>query len=260
MAWLELKSGGFRIGFRFGGKKLHLQLNTSDKKGADATLGRFESSFRLIEQGVIEPPPEGADVGTYAVSGGKHGLRPSQVERIELKTLSDLFNSYLDHYPKGAKEKTTLKTERIHVGHFWRLFDTKLPLADVPTGTIQAYVEARSPDVETETIRKEVGTFASVWNKWAVPQGMVKTPAPVNGLVYPNTDVKLPFQTREQIERQFAARPLPDEQKGALWDCLFLTLPEIDEVLEVVRHRERVPQAYPMFVFAAHQTEAMRRR
>jgi integrase len=33
---------------------------------------------------------------------------------------------------------------------------------------------------------------------------------------------------------------------------LFLTLPEIDEVLEVVRTRKRLPQAYPMFVFAAH--------
>ena len=37
-----------------------------------------------------------------------------------------------------------------------------------------------------------------------------------------------------------------------MWDSLFLTLPEIEEVLEQVTHRERIPQAHAMFVFAAH--------
>jgi hypothetical protein len=37
-----------------------------------------------------------------------------------------------------------------------------------------------------------------------------------------------------------------------LWDCLFLTPPEIDEVLEFVRRRKRIPKDFSMFVFAAH--------
>ena len=60
MAWLEFTRGAFRIGFRFGGRKHHLSLNTSDRKEADASLGRFESNFRLVEQGIIESPPAGA--------------------------------------------------------------------------------------------------------------------------------------------------------------------------------------------------------
>jgi integrase len=252
MAWLEFKSGTFRIGFRFGGGKHHFQLKTADRKEADATLGRFESNFRLIEQGVIELPPAGADLGTYIVSAGKHGGRPSQVERVEPKTLGDLFDGYLANYPKGAKEATTIKTEGIHVAHLRRLLDTKLPLTEVTTRTVQAYVDARAADVETETIKKEVGTFASVWNKWGVPQGMIGIPAPASGLVYPKTDTKKPFQTREQIERQLAGRAVPPEEESAMWDSLFLTLPEIDEILEQVTHRKRIPQAHPMFVFAAH--------
>src|SRR5581483_2053373 len=102
MAWLEFNCGSFRIGYRFGGRKRHLQLKTTDRKDADATLCRFEANFRLIEQGVIEPPPEGADVATYIVSGGKLGGRPSQAERIDPKTLADLFESYLAHYPKRS--------------------------------------------------------------------------------------------------------------------------------------------------------------
>jgi integrase len=123
---------------------------------------------------------------------------------------------------------------------------------DVTTRTMQAYVDARAADVGTETIRKEIGTFASIWNKWGVPQGMVKLPAPTPGLVYPKTDSKAPFQTREQIERQMGKRVMTPEEQAELWECLFLTLPEIDEVLELVRHRKRLPQAYPMLAFAAH--------
>ena len=79
----------------------------SDRKDADAALCRFEANFRLIEQGVIESPPEGGDLGTYIVSGGKLGGRPSQADWVEPKTLGDLFDSYLAHYPKGAKEGDT---------------------------------------------------------------------------------------------------------------------------------------------------------
>lgn len=184
MAWLEKKGGDFSIRFRFARGKPFLCLKTTDRREAEAALGRFETHLRLIEQGLLPPPPDGADVGTYILSGGKLGGRPSRDVRAELKTLAGLFESYLADYPKGAKEGTTLKTERIHIAHLRRLLDTKLPLVDVTTRTIQAYVDVRAADVGTETVKKEVGTFAAVWNKWAVPQGMVKVPAPTAGMVY----------------------------------------------------------------------------
>lgn len=252
MAWLESTGGMFRVGFRFGGRKHHLSLQTADRKEAEATLGRFEANYRLVEQGVIDPPPPGADVGTYIVSGGKLGGRPSQVVRVELKTLGCLFDGYLAGYPKGAKEASTWKTERVHVGHLRRVLDTKLPLNEVTAKTLQDYVNARTQVVGSETVRKEIGTFTTVWNRWAVPQGMTTRTAPATNLHYPKAKSKPPFQTREQIERQIAKREMPPDEQAALWECLFLTLPEIDEVLEVVRNRKRLPHAYPMFVFAAH--------
>jgi hypothetical protein len=102
-------------------------------------LGRFESNVRLIEQGVIESPPAGADLGTYIVSGGKLGGRPSRVIRVEPKTLADLFDGYLAAYPKGAKEASTWRTERIHIGHLRRLLDTRLPLDEVTPRMHQDY-------------------------------------------------------------------------------------------------------------------------
>ena len=62
MAWLESTGGMFRVGFRFGRRNHHLPLNIADPKEGDATLGRFEANFRLIEQGVIDARPEWSEV------------------------------------------------------------------------------------------------------------------------------------------------------------------------------------------------------
>jgi integrase len=252
MAWLEKKGDVFRIRFRFAGGKHLLALGTTDPKEAEDALARFESNLRLVERGVIDPPPEGADVGTYIVSAGKLDGRPSRAGRVEQKTLAELFDGYLAAYPKGAKETSTWKTERIHIGHLRRLLDTRLPLDEVTPKALQEYVNARTLVVGPETVRKELGTFVTIWNRWAVPQGMTTRPAPASNLHYPKAKAKPPFQTREQIERQIARGVMSADERAALWECLFLTLPEIDEVLELVRGRKRLPQAYPMFVIAAH--------
>jgi hypothetical protein len=104
MAWLEFTGGAFRISYRFGSRKHHRALKTADRREATTTLGRFDSNVRLIEQGAIAPPPPGAALGTYIVSGGKLGNRPSQTARIELHTLASLFDDYLAAYPKGRRK------------------------------------------------------------------------------------------------------------------------------------------------------------
>lgn len=252
MAWLESKGGAFSIRFRFAGTKQFHCLRTSQRKEAIASLGRFETHLRLIEQGLLEPPPPGTDIGTFILSGGKLSGRPSLDERIEPKTLADLFDGYLAAFPKGAKEATTWKTERVHIGHLRRLFDTRLLLNEATPKMFQDYINTRSLVVSSATVRKEVGTFTTLWNRWALPQGMTTRAVPTSNLHYPKVKSKAPFQTREQIERQITRRQLSPEEQDYLWVSLFLTLPEIEEVLEVVRHRERLPHAYPMFVFAAH--------
>ena len=71
-------------------------------------------------------------------------------------------------------------------------------------------------------------------------------------LVYRKSKSKPPFQTWAQIERQIARGGLSQPQQRALWNCLFLTLPEIRDVLEFVRSRTAHPFVFPMFIFAAH--------
>ena len=64
--------------------------------------------------------------------------------------------------------------------------------------------------------------------------------------------------TREEIERRMAAGELEPYQIKELWHALFLTLPEIEELLAHVRESTNLPWVYPMVCFAAH-TGARRR-
>jgi integrase len=73
-----------------------------------------------------------------------------------------------------------------------------------------------------------------------------------------------------EIERRIARGKINAEAQGELWDALYLTIPEIDELITYVRNpklpwaKSDFPCVSPMFVFAAHtgarRSEMMRSR
>ena len=124
---------------------------------------------------------------------------------------------------------------------------------------MQGYVDTRAQEdgwrgkpISDATIRKEISTLSSIWNRWALPRGLVQLPAPTKGLIYRKGKAKPPFQTWEQIERQTKRGGLSESQVTDLWGSLFLTLSEIDELLAFARETAAQRWVYPMFVFAAH--------
>ncbi|MBY0458191.1 MAG: hypothetical protein K2V38_12695, partial [Gemmataceae bacterium] len=251
MAWLESKGGVFRIRFRYGGKKHLHALHTTCEREANETLARFETHARLVDQGLIDPPPDGADLGTYLVSGGKLAARPGQVAAPNRPTLRSLFDSYTRDFPRDTKEANTWVTEMLHLRNLRKKLDLALPLTHVTAQALQGYIDARSKEsgkgkrkLSRKTIQKEIGTLATIWNKWAVPQGFVATRLPSAGLNYPKGIGRPPFQTREQIERQIAQHKPSREAQQELWQCLFLTLPEVEEVLAYVRENCSLPYVY----------------
>jgi integrase len=82
--------------------------------------------------------------------------------------------------------------------------------------------------------------------------GFVKKPFPNRGLRYPKLHEKPPFQTMAEVETRIERGGLSPAEEADLWDCVFLTLPEIDSVLSTVRDRALQPFIYPMIYFAAH--------
>ena len=94
-------------------------------------------------------------------------------------------------------------------------------------------------------------TFSAIW-RWALINGHVTTSFPNDGLRYPKTSAKSPLQTYGQIEQRIQRGGLRLEEENELWECLFLTLPEIEELLRHVKSTAKHRFIYPMFVMAAH--------
>jgi integrase len=82
--------------------------------------------------------------------------------------------------------------------------------------------------------------------------GLLSGNYPNRGLVYPKDDDLLPYQTREEIERQVAGGGLKSEEIDELWDALYLRPHEIAELLEHVRTHARHGWIYPLVCMAGH--------
>lgn len=251
----DAKTGIARVQFRYGGKQFQKSLKTTDEREAEATKGRIEDTLRAIENGWLVMPPD-ADIWYFLRSQGKIGSKP---ELPQVMNLGELFAWYFEQLPENAKEPKTVKTEQVHKRHFLRRFGANKPLSAVTGSDLQEYVNQRSKSwwhgkpIGRQTIVKELATLQMVWER-AYQQGKVRAALPnMDGLQYPKGKEKPPFQTWEEIEQTIARGGLNKTDEKELWDCLFLNLAQIAEVLEFVRTKKsRNTYLYPTLAFAAH--------
>lgn len=253
MASLEKRGERFRIKFRYGGRQFGVALKTSDQKEAGDLLGKLEYNLTLAERGHL-PIPASADVGRFLLSDGR---LTGKAEVAAPLGLSDFFQRYQDRQTT-SKEVNTCRIERVHMRHLERLLGSRLNVRAVTTQTLQGYVDARGREqglnglVSHVTIRKEIGTFGSIWNLWAVPVGLLSGPAPTKGLIYRKDKEKPPFQTWEQIERSINRDGLTKAEQDDLWDSLYLSLPQIQDVLSHVKTHATSPWVHPAMAMAAY--------
>jgi integrase len=131
--------------------------------------------------------------------------------------------------------------------HVARTLGESFAMGKLSVSHLQRHIDRRKKVVTGVTIKKEIDTLRTAWN-WSVRLGKVKGDFPSHGLIYPKETDKLPLMTWTEIERRIAAGGDPD----TLWECLYLTLPEIEEFLAFVKTRKAPPWFYPMILFAAH--------
>lgn len=247
-------SGNFHVSFRLGGRKFKRSLRTKSGPHAEGRRLRLEENIRLVESGRLVIPAE-ADVPTFLLSDGK--LERKVVIAAPL-TLSSLFESYLEAVSTGHLEETTIACQQIHRRHWEKHFGGAFVVQQMSLDDLQGYVTNRAKatgrrgrKIDGTTIRKEIATFRRVWN-WGVDAGKLSGDFPKKGLRFPKQAEMPAFQTWVEIERQIEQGNLSESEQADLWDCLFLTLEEIDELLKHVKETARHPFIYPMFVMAAH--------
>jgi integrase len=258
MAWLETHptSGHFKICFRWGGRKLKKTVKSTDRDEAETALARFKENLHLLERGRLELPP-GADIGTFLLSDGKLNGHPATAPTPRILTLGELRDAYVEVHSNGAMEQNSLATVSMHLRHVVATLGKGFRLGLLTPADLQRHVDRRARKrcrgrpLSAVTLRKEMASLRACWN-WGMQAGLLKEPFPGRGLKYPKSDEKPPFQIRAEIERQIARGGLSLAEQRLLWDCLFLTRPEIEQLLEHVRVSPGQPFLYPMVCVAAH--------
>ena len=254
MAWLEKRGGQFHLGIRLGSRKLKRSLQTIDPQEAQDLADRVERRLKLIDQGDLTLPPD-ADLLTFLLTDGKLA-RPVEIS-VGL-TLGELCQRFLDALPQDSLEANTTYTIRIHLNHVKRSLGERFRVDTLSFADLQRYVDKRSREtgrrgksISAVTIRKELTSFSGVWT-WANRMALVKIPFPNKGLRYAKTEEKPPFQTWGEIERQIQLGGLSDAEQSELWEGLYLTAAEVEQVLDYVEKNANVLALYPMLVLAAH--------
>jgi integrase len=262
MAWLEKRGETFRIQFRFGGKPRQVALKTGDEAAAKRCLSRFEDTLGDVHRGRLVVP-DGADIGLFLLSDGKIDRAPAKPdpepapETTAAGTVGDLFALYQTHLTPGAKEENTRRCEAIHLRHLTRVLGGGLALAEVTTAAVQRYVDVRTAEkyhgkpINPVTVRKEVATLVTVWN-WGHRRGHAAGACPTKGVTFPKGKEKPPFRTYDQVTAIVSRGGITKTEARSLWDGLFLSTTEVDEVLALVRTRATAAWLSPFVVTAAH--------
>jgi integrase len=262
MAFLEQRGNRFRVIFRHAGRRYTHALKTSELSVAQGLMGGIERTLMLLNQRILSVP-DGVDLLTFVVSNGQvKRLATESVEEAPARAkrdlaLRELKDRFVEAHGVGAMEMNSLDTVAMHLRHLIRTFGVNFSVQTLTLAKLQEHVNRRAKKkgihnrpLSPATIRKEIASLRAAWN-WAVQMGLISGSFPNRGLKFPKSDEKPPFQTWQEIERQ-VARGVTASEERALWDCVFLTLPEIAELLEYVKATARHGFIYPMFCFAAH--------
>lgn len=244
MASIQKKGESWYCQFMFSRRRHTFAVGRVDESEAEAVRARVDYVLMRLKQGLMELP-----AGTDVVAFVQHDGRPpaTKADPPPDTSFRKFRDAYLEAFGHGAIESNSHDTVTIHLSHLADTLGEHFPLGELSAAHLQRHVDRRRKDVAGVTIKKEIDTFRSAWN-WAGRMGHVRGEFPGKGLVFPKDREKLPFMTWAEVERRIAAGGDPDE----LWECLFLTMPEIDGLLEHVRTRKAPPWVYPMILFAAH--------
>jgi len=254
------RNGNFLVAFRWQGVQFTRSLDTKDEALASTSTAKVEETLMRLKRGWLTIP-DGVEPGRFIASGGEITAAPEpkgDASPGKPVTLEELFRRHREDIPGGARESTTLATEKIHCNHFARILKGSTPVESLTLAVAQRYVAARSREIyrnkpiRPETILKELETLRKIWG-WGAKVGLVGVSCSwsLADLQVGKQGGREPFRTFDEIERQLKRGGLSEAERERLWECLYLGGEEVERLLGYVEANAAFPWIHPMFVFCA---------
>jgi integrase len=254
MASIQKKGDSFYCQFVFQGRRRTITIGKVSRAGAESFATRTEELLALIARGRITLPSRVA-ITDFVLHDGKPHDSPQAPPAVQI-SFRQFKDRYLNTHGGGVMEANSLATVGMHLRHFERTLGARFVLSSLTLADLQRHVAERAKTryrgrpLSPVTLRKEVASFRAAWN-WAALTGLVSGSFPSKGLVYPKADEKQPFMSLQEVEQRLASGAA-EKDRAELWDCLYLTRTELDDLLWHVKEHAGHAWVYPMFCFAAH--------
>jgi integrase len=269
MASIQKKGDSWYCQFLYRGKRHTFTIGKVDDEEAETKANQVDYLLMRIRQGLLTVPP-GTNIVLFLQRDGKppENVVPTDLVATEELTLGGLRDRYLETHENGNLEQTTIDGMYTHFRHLVATLGERFPIHELGMADLQQHIDRRAKmkgvkggKLSPATIKKEIISLRTVWN-WGVNMRLLSGKFPAAGLTYPKFQDKPPFQTREEIERRIAAGGLKKKDIAELWDCLYLTLPDVEEVLRDIHAKALQAWVYPMCCLVAYtgarRSEALR--
>lgn len=249
MAAIQRRGDYYRILFRFNGKQYTYPVGQVTENDAKIALAKVDNWLGRIKGRLVGAPPDDRIVEFIQNDGVLPGRYQEEKPTLSLARLRD---EYLALHT-NILDPTTVANMRGHWKRLARWMDESTLVDAVQLATLQKYVMDRVGEgVEGATAKKEIITLRTCWN-WASRMEMLSRPFPNKGLRFPKGEEKPPFMTIAEAKAR-----IQSGETEQLWESVFLTKADIDQLLATVKTQAAYPWIYPMFCFAAY-TGALKR-
>lgn len=253
MANLGKKGDIFCVRFRFQGKEYKKSLKTKDESAARGALHLIELTLHRLHTGQ-HYVPDHVDAGDFIVSGGslREPVRPKSEPATTLPSTRELVDLY------AASQKNLIApsyhaSQAMHLRHLMRHLDGRAddPCDAVTFRDLDGFLQSRLALRHPNTAERERISLLQFY-KWIVRQKYLAL-SPAAGLApIKGGEDRPPFRTSTEIERILGRGGLTDEQRLDLWECLYLSPPEIAGLLAAVKANARIDYAYLLHAIPAY--------
>ncbi len=240
--------------FYYSGKRHCFSLGKVGDAEASAKIAQVDYLLLRLRQGLLKVPV-GMDIVTFLEFDGKS---PEEIPATKNDTtLGFLRDQYLNAH-RGSLEANTINGIELHFKHLVSILGEGFPLKKIDQAVLQTFATKRSQQkyrgrrISSATVKKELVSLRTSWN-WGLGAALLTNRFPaLRQIRLQKPDEKPPFQTLDEIHRRISRGGLTEAQISDLWECLFLQLPEIEQILVYVKEHATLPWVHPLFCFAAH--------